>query len=191
MSLFPYFNSKKKIIHIITTMEIYKDIEGFKGLYQISNLGNVKSLGNSQKRKEKVLKPAKNNRGYLYVCLCNQEIRKIYKIHRLVAEAFVPNPNNLPEVNHKDENKTNNADSNLEWCDHKYNINYGTHTERSAASRKNNKKQSKQVMCLETGVIYPSTSEVEREFGFSRGNISAVCRGKTKTAYKFHWKYVS
>lgn len=172
-------------------MEIYKDIEGYEGLYQVSNLGNVKSLGNGKKRKEKVLKPAKNNRGYLYVCLCNQEIRKIYKIHRLVAEAFVPNPNNLPEVNHKDENKTNNTDNNLEWCDHKYNINYGTHTERSAASRINHLKQSKQVMCLETGVIYPSTSEVEREFGFSRSNISNVCNGKSKTCGGFHWKYVS
>ena len=175
----------------ILTMEIYKDIAGYEELYKISNHGNVKSLGNGKSRKEKVLKPIKLKNGYLRVDLPKQGKHKLYFIHRLVAEAFIPNPNNLPIINHKDENPLNNNVSNLEWCTYEYNNNYGTRTERSAASRRNNKKQSKQVLCLETGVVYPSTSEVERQLGFAHSNISQCCNGKYKQAYGFHWKYVS
>ena len=160
-------------------MEIYKDIEGYEGLYQVSNLGNVKSLGNDKKRKEKILKPNKNNRGYLYVGLYKDGKVKHY-IHRLVAQAFLQNPNNLPEINHKDEDKTNNHVTNLEWCDRKYNINYGTLKE----------KLSKPVICIETGKIYPSTMEVQRQLGYFQTYIASVCNGKRKTAYKFHWCYV-
>lgn len=161
--------------------EIWKDIEGYEGLYQISNLGNVKTLNYNHTGKEKILKPKKDKYGYLEVGLYKEGKRKIYKIHRLVAEAFIPNPNKLPEVNHKDENKTNNHITNLEFCDRKYNCNYGTR----------NEKLSKQVMCLETGVVYPSTMEVQRQFGFRNSDISLTCNGKQQTAYGFHWKYVN
>ena len=107
--------------------EIFKDIEEYEGLYQISNLGRVKSL---KYGKERILKPAKDKKGYLYVCLYKQGKMKIYRVHRLVAQAFIPNPNNLPQVNHKDEDKTNNASSNLEFCDAKYNNNYGNHNKK-------------------------------------------------------------
>lgn len=160
-------------------IEIFKDIEGYEG-YQISNLGNVKSLGNDKARKEKVLKPAKDKYGYLYVCLHKQGKVKFCLIHRLVALHFIPNPNNYPIINHKDENPLNNNISNLEWCTPKYNSNYGTR----------NEKISKQVMCVETGVIYPSASEVQRELGFLQTNISNVCNGKRKTCGGFHWCYV-
>lgn len=166
-------------------IEIFKDIKDYEGLYQVSNVGNVKSLGNDKTKKEKILKPAKDKKGYLYVCLCNQEIRKIYKIHRLVGMVFLPNPQNLPEINHRDEDKTNNRVENLEWCDVKYNRNYGTRTERSALS------QSKQVLCVETNKIYISANEAARQLGFSQSNISRCCNGKLKQAYGFHWKYVS
>lgn len=161
-------------------MEIWKDIEGYEQLYQISNLGNVKSLGNDRARKDKILKPTKNKDGYLFVGLNKQGNRKNHLIHRLVAKAFLPNPQNLPQVNHKNEIKTDNRVENLEFCDAKYNINYGTAIE----------KRSKQVLCVETGVIYPSTMEVQRQLGFFRTNITSVCNSKHKTAYKFHWKYV-
>ncbi len=164
-------------------IEIWKDIEGYEGLYQISNYGNVKSLGNDKTRKERILKPAKDKDGYLMVGLCKQGERKYHKIHRLVAQEFFPNPNNYPEVNHKDEDKTNNQVTNLEFCDRKYNINYGTHTERSALSR------SKPVLCVETGKIYQSTHQVERELGFAQQYISNACNGRYKQAYGFHWKY--
>lgn len=163
-------------------IEIFKDIEGYENLYQISNLGNVKSLGNgnSNNSKEKILKPAKDKKGYLYVDLYKQGKRKTYKVHRLVAKVFIENPNNLPQVNHKDEDKTNNAVENLEFCDAKYNINYGTR----------NEKISKQLMCLETGKIYTSTREVQKQLGFSHSNISRCCNGKLKQAYGYTWCYV-
>lgn len=172
-------------------MEIYKDIEGYEGLYQISSNGVIRSLGNDKTRKEKILKPAINNKGYLYVGLHKQRKRKHYLIHRLVAEAFIPNPNNYPIINHKDENPLNNNVSNLEWCTYEHNNNYGTRNQRVAASCTNNQKKSKPVFCLETGVVYPSASEVERQLGFLQGNISACCNGKRKQVYGFHWKYVS
>lgn len=116
--------------------EIWKDIKNFEGLYQVSNLGRVKSLDkyvnqfngfNISKRfyKGKVLQPHVSNKGYLRVFLYNKEMKKNYSVHRLVAEAFIPNLDNLPQVNHKDENKLNNISSNLEWCSSKFNINYG------------------------------------------------------------------
>lgn len=153
-------------------MEIWKDIEGYEGLYQVSNYGRVKSLN---KRKGRILKPAKDKGGYLRVALHKQGTQKHYKIHRLVAQAFIPNPQNLPQVNHKDENPTNNTVQNLEWCDCQYNIDYS---------------QSKQVLCLETGKVYKSVMEVERQLGFAQSNISACCNGRYKQAYSFHWCYV-
>lgn len=165
-------------------MEVYKDIEGYEGLYQISDQGNLKSLNYHRSGKDKTLKPAKNQKGYLYVCLCKEGKHKIHKIHRLVAQTFIPNPNNYLEVNHKDENPANDCVNNLEWCDRKYNCNYGTRNQRSALSR------SKQVMCVETGVVYPSLSEAARQLGFAKSNIVNVCNGRLKQAYGFNWKYV-
>ena len=161
-------------------IEIFKDIEGYEGLYQISNYGNVKSLGNDKTRKEKILKIKKTILGYLTVNLSKQGKYNTYRVHRLVATAFIDNPQNLPEVNHKDENKTNNHVINLEWCERKYNVNYGTRTD----------KCSKQVLCVETGVVYPSTIEVERQLGFNNANIGKCCLNKLKTAYGYTWCYV-
>lgn len=172
--------------------EIFKDIYGYEGLYQISNLGRVKSLNYNKTRKEKILKYRKHRYGYLMVVLFKDGKRKEILVHRLVAQAFLPNLDNLPQVNHKDENKTNNCVENLEFCDAKYNSNYGTRNERVAKALTGayNTKKSKPVMCIETGVIYQSTNEVQRQLGFSRGNISQCCNGKKNTSYKYHWKYV-
>ena len=156
-------------------IEIYKDIQGYEG-YQISNHGNVKSNSTG-----KVLKCYKNDNGYLRVTLSKQGKLKHHQIHRLVAQAFIENPNNYEEVNHKDEDKTNNHVTNLEWCTRSYNINYGTR----------NEKISKQVMCIETGVVYPSTMEVERELGYDHRGISKCCKGKYNTCGGYHWEYVS
>lgn len=161
-------------------IEIFKDIQGYEG-YQISNLGNVKSL---KFGKERILKPAKNHKGYLYVVLSKQGKGKSYLIHRLVTKAFIPNPQNLPQVNHKDENKNNNIVDNLEWCTNEYNHNYGTRNQRVGESK------SKPVLCIETGKIYPSTIEVQRQLDFNRSHIADVCNGKRKTCGGFHWRYV-
>lgn len=123
-------------------MEIWRDIQGYEGVYQISNLGNVKRLAYTIKNpgprangsilsfKEHLLKPRKITHGYLSVALYKNGTRKDYKLHRLVATHFISNPNGLPEVNHKDENKQNNCVDNLEWCTHKYNANYGSRPKR-------------------------------------------------------------
>jgi hypothetical protein len=169
--------------------EIWRDIEGYEGLYQVSNLGRVKSLGNGgSNSKERIRKLSKEKCGYLFVALSKNGIKKQYKVHRLVASAFIPNHNNLPYVNHKDECKTNNACSNLEWCDAKYNINYGTAIERRVQKQKNNNR-SKSVLCIDTGIIYPSISEAQRQTGFSEKGISLCCRKLQDKCGGFHWIY--
>lgn len=157
--------------------EIWKTIECYEN-YEISNLGRVKN-----KKKNYSLKPLNLN-GYLVVCLCKNGKQKLFRIHRLVAFAFLPNPNNYPFVNHKDEDKTNNHVNNLEWCTAKYNCNYGTRNERRI------KKQSKQIKCIENGVIYNSGNEIQKLLGFSAGNINLCCHGKLKSAYGYHWEFV-
>ena len=120
-------------------IEEWRPVVGYEGLYEVSNLGRVRSVdgyvkskGESYRlHKGKVLSPAKDTIGYLFVILhCNGKCKTI-RIHRLVAQAFLLNPDNLTEVNHKDEDKTNNSVDNLEWCDHKYNMNFGTRNIRS------------------------------------------------------------
>lgn len=118
---------------------------------------------------------------------------KNHSIHRLVAEAFIPNPENLPEVNHKDENKVNNAADNLEWCNKKYNINYGNGAmTRNIKNRERGISMSIPVKCVETGIVYPSISEASRQTGVGQKEIIGVCKHKPhyKTAGGYHWKYV-
>ena len=163
---------------------VYKD-EIYEGLYKVSNLGRVKSLWFG---KEKVLKPVKRKDGYLKVILCKNNEKRTCLVHRLVASTFLENPEGKPEINHIDEDKENNRVDNLEWCDRKYNNNYGTHNERSA------KAQSKIVLQLTlTGELireWPSTRECGRN-GFDQRAVSACCRGNTrlKTYKGFRWKY--
>lgn len=184
--------------------EIWKDIKNYEGYYQVSNFGNVRSVerivdysdGIKRLRKGSILKAEKNRNGYLRITLSKSSKVKKVMIHRLVAQAFIPNPDNLPEINHKDENKTNNFvfvnkdgsvdlnKSNLEWCTRLYNMRYGTRL----------KKLSKTViqLDLETKQIiaeYPSAKEAGRQLNISQGNISSCCRGKLKTAYGYKWEY--
>lgn len=123
-------------------MEQWKSIAGYEGLYEVSNLGRVRSL---KFGKTKILKPGRVGGGYLIVKLLKDCIRKNMKVHRLVAEAFIPNPNKLKTVNHKDEDKTNNNVNNLEWMTLADNLNYGTRNKRTAEANVNNPKRSKQV----------------------------------------------
>ena len=166
--------------------EIYKDIKGYEGKYQVSNLGNVKSLHYGNTTKEKLLKPVLHKDGYLFVSLGHDNTKAI---HRLVAETFIPNLNNMPIVNHKDENKQNNSVDNLEWCSYKYNSNYGTNIERIA---KNESKPINQYD-LQGNFIksWNSGTEIKRILGYSNGNICSCCRGKQKTAYGYKWQYAN
>lgn len=174
-------------------MEQWKDIIGFEGKYQVSDLGRVKSLNYHREGKGRVLVGNKLKSGYLRVCLWKDGKMKNYLVHRLVTEAFLPNPDNLPQVNHKDECKTNNAVSNLEWCDVAYNNSYGTKTERIAKALTNHPTKSRSVFqyTLDGSLVrlYPSAHEAERMTGYPHSNISACCNGKYKTMYGFVWSY--
>lgn len=165
--------------------EIWKEIEGTNGMYQVSNLGNVKSF--TRFKKGGLLKFGYFSNGYLFAHITINGKRRSYLVHRLVAEAFIPNPENLSQVNHKDENKTNNAVDNLEWCDCKYNNNYGTHMER--IKEKNRLSHGRPVYCVELDRVFHSAMEAARFVGRNGTNISAVCRGKEKTSAGYHWRY--
>lgn len=166
---------------MIEENEEWRDIPGYENLYQISSIGRVKSL---KFGKERILNPGKNSYGYIQVFLFdNKGKMKNMRVHRLVASAFLSNPYNLPQINHKNEDKTDNRVENLEYCDSKYNNNYGSHNKRVAKSK------SKAVICIETGKIYPSTKEVSRRLGFSQGNIWSCCKGKRNTCGGYHWQY--
>lgn len=156
--------------------EIWKDIKGYKGLYQISNMGKVKSLHNGR---EKILKGCRDTNGYLYAHLHKDGKRKNASIHRLVALHFIENPYNLPDVNHiKEFEKQNNCVDNLEWCSVEYNNTYGTRIERI------NKKLYKKVICLNTKVIFNSIKQVEEQWSIKHSGIIACCKGKRKSAGK-------
>ena len=166
--------------------EIFKSIKGYEGLYEVSNLGNVRSVLRSG-TKGGYIKPWKSNRGYLDIKLSKDGFTKQFLIHRLVAEAFLPNPNNFPEINHKDEIKTNNNVENLEWCDHKYNSNYGTRNKRVS------KATSKPVLqYFPNGTLfatYNSMREAEINTKIRKSHISECCNGKLKTAGGFIWRF--
>ena len=181
--------------------EEWRDIKGYEGLYQVSNLGRVKSLPRMVKRKngsysitkEKMLKPSKNKDGYLKVGFNKDGICKKFLVHRLVAMAFIPNPDNLSEINHKDECKISNNVDNLEWCTHEYNLHYGTLYERSSKARFNNPLTSKPVCQYKNGNLiqtYPSIGEAARKCGFNKSAISICCRGLYKQYKGYEWKYV-
>ena len=164
--------------------EIWKEIDD---RYSISTLGRVNS---NYANKERILKPFKDVRGYLKVDLRYGDKRKTMAVHRLVALAFIPNPNNLPEVNHKDENKENNYVNNLEFCDTKYNCNYGTRNERKAESC------MKKIYSLDkngTIVYYNSVKDAGKLLGISSTAISKVLSDnypQNKTAGGKQWFYV-
>ena len=171
-------------------IEIWKDIKDYEGLYQISNLGRIKSLYNYRRDGTNILKP-KIKHGYYQIGLRKNGIRKFYNVHRLVAIAFIPNPNNLPCVNHKDENKLNNNINNLEWCTIAYNNTYGTRIERVV------KKTGKHVIQfdLQNNQIkeYISISQAAREMNTSAGNIYNCCMNKPNYNHVkgYKWKFKS
>lgn len=172
--------------------EIWKDIEGFEGYYQISNFGNVKALANGKRKKhDKILKVQKDSDGYSVIGLhCAEKgiYSKTHKVHRLVAKAFVQNPDNLPEVNHKDENKTNNYFENLEWCTTKYNLTYG-HRLDCARGERNSRHKLTADDVIEIRKIYVKgdlkfgQSALAKKYGVAHPSIAAIVNRET-------WKHI-
>ena len=142
-----------------------KDVVGYENIYGITSCGRVYSY-----KSKKFLKPVKNNAGYSIVCLHKDGEQKNYYIHRLVAEAYLPNPEELPYVNHKDENKENNALPNLEWCDGSYNINYGSRNER--AGKAISKALSIPVFCVELNKTFNGARAAARELDLDQSRIT-------------------
>ena len=159
--------------------------------YQVSNLGRMMILNYRNTGKAKLMEPSECTNGYLEVGLSKNKITKTFLVHRLVAETFLENPENLPEVNHIDEDKTNNRVDNLEWKSHKGNCNHGTRNKRITKANTNGKCSKKVLQFTKFGEFireWSSTRECERN-GFAQSAVAACCRGKQKSAYGYIWKY--
>ncbi len=153
-------------------MEKWSTIQGYEQ-YAVSTDGHIKSVVSG-----KILKPQVTNKGYHVVRLYNHDGNKLLKVHRLVAGAFIENPHNLPQVNHIDENKTNNCVCNLEWCDNQHNTTYGNAK----------KKISHKVRCVETGIIYKSIREAIRHTNIC--GIGKCLKNKQNISGGYHWERV-
>lgn len=185
-------------------IEIWKDVVGFEGLYEVSNFGRVRSVEHTtfvqrekdlipynHLQKQKILSQRTGKTGYVKVNLYRNTVRsrsmKTALVHRLVAEAFIDNPNNYKHINHKDENKENNCAENLEWCTAKYNLNYG--------SRKYVLTKKVRQLSLDGTLIneFYGVREAERKTGISHSGISNCCNRKPgyETAGGFRWEYAS
>ena len=191
--------------HAISTTpanEIWRPVKGYEGYYEVSDLARVRSLdrwvaSNNKNLPDMVFIPGKimsqhlHKSGYFYIRLQKDGDRRAFKVHRLVAEAFVPNPDNLPQVNHKDENKQNNLPSNLEWCTQHYNMTYGGRLER--LSDINSKKPIEQLTLDGQHVAYyKGRKDAEHKSGgkFQAATIQAVLSGRRKTAYGYLWRSI-
>ena len=187
--------------------EIWRDIKGYEGLYQISNLGRVKSLGRKSYSnvclKDKILNPALEcKNGYKRVCLCKDGKEKRIKVHRLVAQAFIPNPDNKPIINHKDGNKINNSVENLEWCTYKENAQHAIKTglidtEKRISNMKKIGKRSYKNNCRKikqydlNGIFikeWSSLKEASLEMKIINTSISNCIKGRSKSAGGYIWK---
>ena len=190
--------------------EAWRPVVGWEDYYEVSNLGQVRSLDrlcwNGQARwlkKGKLIKPTLKTKvrdcpRYLQVRLSVEGQQKTLSVHRLVAKAWVPNPENLPEVNHLDEDPFNNQATNLEWCTRSQNMRHGTAIQRITATRR--KRGFKEILARTKPIIqmdkagntiqvFPSTAEAARQLGLYAANITKACRGQIKTTGKFTFKY--
>lgn len=158
---------------------LWKEIRGHEGVYLISSGGRV-----FNQKTHQYLKPSKKSNGYYHVCLCYGE-RKDYLVHRLVAEYFIPNPLNFPQVNHKDENKLNNSVDNLEWCTSKYNVNYGK------GSTARNQRVIQYDMNGNAIKIWNSIKEASEALNIKYQGISRCCRNMRKSTGGYIWTYAN
>ena len=178
--------------------EVWKDIPEYKGMYQVSTYGRVRSLDHYGSNghaivlyKGKILSPCMGSEGYYHVYFYSGKIRS-HMIHRLVASVFIPNFNSKREVNHKDENKLNNNVSNLEWVSSFENANYGTRNIRAIETKKKNGLLKSVIMLdLDENIVdrFDTIADAAKFVGGFKNNIWACCNNKAKTAYGYRWRY--
>lgn len=189
----------------MTKEEVWKDIPEYEGLYQASNYGRVKSIervvldgrGRELKRKSVILSSAINTAGYKTVVLYKDFKKHSIRVHQLIARTFIPNPDNLSCINHKDENKLNNHVDNLEWCSYSYNTIYNNAMRRRLDTRNINNSHGKERKVyqydLQGNLLkeWDSLSSISKELGYSFGNIAKCCNGGKyrHTAYGYKWFY--
>ena len=168
--------------------EVWRPVVGYEGHYEVSNLGNVRNS-----RTGYVLKPIDKGIGYMSVGLSKHGKVEQYYIHRLVATAFVENPNNYNVVNHLDESRDNNRADNLEWTTNLANLRYGTADARIAEKLRGrigkDSARHRDIVCVETGKVYHGANEAGREHKINPKNINNCCAGRRKIAGGFHWMY--
>ena len=169
-------------------VEEWRDVKGYEGFYEVSNFGQIRNA-----KTKRIKKSFPNRCGYLKIQLLKRSSQKNFYVHRLVAVAFIPNEMNLKEVNHKDENKLNNRMDNLEWCDRKYNVNYGNRLFLFSQSMKNHPKTSKKIKCFDLKGNHISTflsaSEASRQTKIPATSIRGCAEGNLTHAGGFKWEY--
>ncbi len=180
--------------------EIWKDIKGYEGLYQVSNLGRVKSLkrlandrNGFRNVSEKIKNLRTNNRGYSIINLSKNGERKTYKVHRLVAQAFIPNLSNKPQLNHKDGNKQNNRVNNLEWCTISENQKHAYNKNLRNVQKRGNNGNSKPVNQYDLNGNFikrwDCITDACEMLNIQQSGISSCCIGIYKTSHGYIWKY--
>lgn len=178
-------------------MEIWKDVVGYEGYYQVSNFGNIRSvdrviysdklhIGTKRELKSKMLKPYVNSHGYLALTLTKNSNEKSVRVHRLVAEAFIKNPNNYDQINHIDGNKTNNKVENLEWCNNQHNVNHAYKNGLTKHYTRSIKQYDLKGNYIQT---FESIAKACEEVNGNRANITKCAKGYINSAYGYKWRY--
>lgn len=158
--------------------EIWKDIQGYEGYYQVSTQGRVRNS-----RRGKILGASKQGSGYIQTMLSKNAVRSYPLVHRIVAQTFIPNPENKPQINHKNGDKTDNRVENLEWCTMSENLHHRHRVLGQPGGR------CKAVTCITTGKTYPSAKAAAADLGLHRSAVSRVCEGRQKTTKKLKFKF--